>query len=138
MPKHNNSASRLLGLFSQLQNHTDQTQVASAWVQTFAVTATTPNRQALEAARRLESVNRELGLVHSGMSEATYSPSLYESAIAAFEEATSPMLLPHTWNNVRQYLTPQNLLSFELCSCFTTLILLKGPSLLTPSQVLKL
>lgn len=26
------------------------------------------------------------------------------------------MLLPHTWNNVRQYLTPQNLLSLEFCS----------------------
>lgn len=26
------------------------------------------------------------------------------------------MLLPHTWNNVRQYLTPQNLLALEFCS----------------------
>jgi hypothetical protein len=45
-----------------------------------------------------------------------YSPSLYESALAAFEEAASPMLMPQTWNNVRQYLTPQNLISLEFCS----------------------
>ena len=116
MPKHNNSASRLHGLFSQLQVHTDQTQVLSAWVQTFAVSESTPKRQAIEVARRLESVNRELGLVRDGMSQAAYSVSLYEGAISAFEEAASPMLLPHTWNTVRQYLTPQNLLSLEFCS----------------------
>jgi hypothetical protein len=116
MPKHKNSASRLHGLFNQLQGHTDQTQVFSAWVQTFAISESTPNRQALEVARRLESVNRELALVRDGMSQATYSASLYEGAISAFEEAASPMLLPHTWNNVRQYLTPQNLLSLEFCS----------------------
>ena len=116
MPKHNNSASRLHGLFNHLQGHTDQTQVLSGWVQTFAVSESTPKRQAIEVARRLESVNRELGLVRDGMSQATYSPSLYEGALAAFEEAASPMLLPHTWNNVRQYLTPQNLLSLEFCS----------------------
>jgi hypothetical protein len=115
MPKHNNSASRLHNLFSRLQGHTDQTQVLSAWVQTFAITETMPKRQALEVVSRLESVNRELGLVRSGMNQATYSPSLYESAISGFEEAASPMLLSHMWNNVRQYLTPQNLLSLEFC-----------------------
>lgn len=116
MPKHNNSASRLHGVFSQLQNHTDQTQVLSAWVQTFAISESAPKRQAIEVARRLESVNRELGLVRTGMSQATYSRSLYEDALSAFEEAASPMLLSHTWNNVRKYLTPQNLLSLEFCS----------------------
>lgn len=116
MPKHNNSASRLHGLFSQLQVHTDQTQVLSAWVQIFAVSESTPKRQAIEVARRLKSVNRELGLVRDGMSQAEYSVSLYEGAISAFEEAASPMLLPYTWNTVRQYLTPQNLLSLEFCS----------------------
>ena len=50
------------------------------------------------------------------MGQATYSPSLYENAISAFEEAASPMLLPHTWSNVGQHLTPQNLLSLEFCS----------------------
>ncbi len=116
MPKHNNSASRLHGLFSQLQGHTDQTQVLAGWVQAFAISDSTPKRQAIEVARRLESVNRELGLVRNGMSQATYSPSLYEGALSAFEEAASPMLLPHTWSSVRQYLTPQNLLSLEFCS----------------------
>jgi hypothetical protein len=116
MPKHNNSASRLHGLFSQLQSHNDQTQVLAGWVQTFAISESTPKRQAIEVARRLESVNRELGLVRAGMNQATYSPSLYEGAISACEEAASPMLLTHTWNAVRQYLTPQNLLSLEFCS----------------------
>jgi hypothetical protein len=116
MPKHNNSASRLHGLFSQLQAHADQTQVLSGWVQTFAISESTPKRQAIEVARQLESVSRELSLVRNGMSQATYSPSLYESALSAFEDAASPMLLPHTWNSVLQYLTPQNLLSLEFCS----------------------
>lgn len=116
MPKHNNSASRLHGLFSQLQGHTDQTQVLAGWVQAFAITESTPKRQAIEVARRLESVHRELGLVRSGMNQATYSPSLYEGAISSCEDAASPMLLASTWNNVRQYLTPQNLLSLEFCS----------------------
>ncbi len=116
MPKHNNSATRLHALFNQLQSHSDQTQVASAWAETFAIPGSTPKRQALEVAMRLDSVNRELDLVRNGMSQATYSASLYEGAIAAFEEAASPMLLPHTWNNVRQYLTPQNLLALEFCS----------------------
>ena len=26
------------------------------------------------------------------------------------------MMLPHTWNNIRQYITPQNLLSLAFCS----------------------
>ena len=116
MAKHNNSASRLHGIFNQLQQHTDPMQVLSCWVQTFAISEPTPKRQAFEVARRLDSVNREIGLVRSGMTQATYSTSLYEGALSAFEEAASPMLLPHTWNNVRQYLTPQNLLSLEFCS----------------------
>jgi hypothetical protein len=116
MPKHNNSASRLHGLFSQLPSHDDHSQVLSAWAQAFAVSDSTPRRQAIEVARRLESVTRELGLVRNGMSKATYSPSLYEGTISAFEEAASPLLLPQSWNNVRQYLTPQNLISLEFCS----------------------
>ena len=116
MPKHINSASRLHGLFSLLHSHSEQTQVLSCWVQSFGISESTPKRQAIEVARRLESVNRELGLVRIGMNQATYSPSLYENALSAFEEAASPMLLPATWNNVRQYLTPQNLLSLEFCS----------------------
>jgi hypothetical protein len=116
MPKHNNPASRLHGVFSQLQGYSDQTQVLSGWVQTFAISESTPKRQAIEVARRLETVNRELDLVRNGMSQATYSPPLYEGALSAFEEAASPMLLPHAWNSVRQYLTPQNLLALEFCS----------------------
>ena len=116
MPKHNNSASCLHSLFSQLQSHPDQTLVLSAWVQAFAVSESSPKRQAIEVSRRLEGVNRELELVRIGMSEASYSPSLYEGAISALEEAASPMLLPHLWNNVRQYLTPQNILSLGFCS----------------------
>lgn len=116
MPKHINSASRLHSLFIQLQRHADQTQVLSGWVQTFAISESTPKRQSIEVARRLENVDRELSLVRIGMSQATYSPSLYEGALSAFDEAASPMLLPHTWNNVRQYLMPQNLLSLEFCS----------------------
>ena len=116
MPKNNNSASRLHGLFSQLHSHTDQKQVLTCWVQAFGISDSTPKRQAIEVAKRLESVNRELDLVRNVMGQATYSPSLYENAISAFEEAASPMLLSQPWNNVRQYLTPQNLLSLEFCS----------------------
>lgn len=131
MPKHNNSASRLHGLFASLQGQTAQTQVLSCWIQTFAVPESTPKRQAIEVARRLDSVNRELDLVRGGMSQATYSPSLYEGALSAFEEAASPMLLPHTWNSVQQYLTPQNLLALEFCSE----ILPDEESVISPEQL---
>jgi hypothetical protein len=116
MPKHNNSASRLHALFSQLKDLTDHTQVLSAWLQVFAISESTPRRQAHEVTRRLDTVSRELGLVSSGMSQGSYSPSLYESAISAFEEAASPLLLPHPWSNLRQHLTSENLLSLAFCS----------------------
>ncbi len=61
-------------------------------------------------------VSQELGLVRIGMSQASYSTSLYDDALLALEEAASPMLLPQTWNAVRQYLTPKNLLSLAFCS----------------------
>lgn len=116
MPKHHNSATRLHALFSSLQSPSDQTQVLAGWVQAFSISESTTKRQAIEVARRLEAVSRELELVRVGMGKADYSASLYETAIAAFEEAASPMLLPHTWNNIRQHLTPQNLLALQFCS----------------------
>jgi hypothetical protein len=88
----------------------------SVWLQAWMITETTQKGQALEVVRCLENVNRELDLVRKGMNQATFSSSLYENAISAFEEAASPMLLPHTWSSVRQYLTPQNIISLEYCS----------------------
>src|SRR3569623_529625 len=116
MPKHNNSALQLHYLFSQLSGNTDQTQVLSVLVKAFAISEATPKHQAFEVARRLEGVNRELWLVRNGMSRVAYTPSLYEHAQSAFEEVASPMLLPHTWNNIRHFITPQNLLSLAFCS----------------------
>ena len=116
MPNHINSASRLYGLFSSLSGHADQTQVLESWTQIFSISASTPKRQAVEVARRLDAISRELGLVRVDMNKAAFSALLYESAIASLEEATSPLLLPATWNNVRQYLTPQNLLAIQFCS----------------------
>jgi len=116
MPANINSASRLYSIFSQLTGHADSVQVLAGWVQTFSITESTPKKQAVEVARRLDALTRELELVRLGMSKANYSINLYESAIASFEEATSPMMLPHTWNNVRQYINPQNLTVLQFCS----------------------
>jgi hypothetical protein len=115
MPANINSASRLYSIFSQLTGHADNVQVLAGWVITFSIAESTPKRQALEVARRLDAMARELELVRFWMSKANYSTNLYESTIASLEEATSPMILPHTWNTVRQYITPQNRIALQFC-----------------------
>jgi hypothetical protein len=115
MPQNSNSASRLHSLFSQISNHSGQSQVLTTWVNTFAISETVTKRQAVVVAKRLETIFRELELTREGMNKAQYSTGLYESALDALQEAASPMLLPNTWAHVLQYLTPQNLLAIQFC-----------------------
>ena len=116
MPIHTNSASRMHSLINKMLIPNDQTQILAGWVQVLEVAEFSPRKQAILVTRRLDSVSREIGLVRDGMSKESFSPVLYESALGAFEEAASPILLPHTWNNIRQYLTPQNILALQFCS----------------------
>ena len=81
----------------------------------FVLTEQSPRRQPIEVARFLENVNREVNLVRSGMAMCQLPLSHFESALSAFEDATSPIMLPHSWSSIQQYLTPHNLSLLGIC-----------------------
>lgn len=115
MSKNINSASRLVELLQSVPSHPDNTQVLEVWVKLFAISEQNPNKKSAVVAERLSAMYRELEIVREQMQKANFSESLYESSISRVEQALSTMLLPGSWNQVRQYLTPETFVALSFC-----------------------
>jgi hypothetical protein len=116
MPKNINSASRLVALLRGIPSHPDNTQTLEVWARLFGVSEQNQNRKSGSVAQRLSAMYRELEVVRDQMQKANYSETLYAPAISRVEHALSTMLLPSTWNQARQYLTPETFVALEFCS----------------------
>ena len=115
MSKNINSASRLVEILQSIPGHPDNTQVLEVWVKLFAISEQNPNKKSAAVAERLSAMYRELEIVREQMQKANFSESLYESSISRVEHALSTMLLPASWNQVRQYLTPETFVALSFC-----------------------
>lgn len=116
MAKNLNSATRLLRILERASEQPDNTQTLDAWSKLLSVTADNPNRRAVEVSELVHAMHRELGVAAAGLESADFSESLYQTAFARIEHAISPMLLPTTWNQVKQYLTPEVLTALAFCA----------------------
>lgn len=116
MPKNINSASRLVTLINSIPGHPDNTQTLEVWAKLFNISEQNPNKKAAVVSQRLSAMYRELELIREQMRNANYSESLYAGPISKVENALSTMLLPTTWNQVRQYLTSETLVALSFCS----------------------
>lgn len=115
MPKNINSASRLVTLLQSIPGHPDNTQTLEVWAKLFDVGEQNPNKKAAIVGERLSAMYRELELVREQMQKANFSEDLYASSVTRVEHALSTMLLPGTWNQVRQYLTPETFVALSFC-----------------------
>jgi hypothetical protein len=115
MPRNINSASRIAALLQSIPSYADTTQTLEVWANLFSITEPNPNRKSGSVAERLNAVYRELEIVRNQMRHANYSEKLYEPAITKIEHALSTMLLPHTWSQARQYITPETLIALDFC-----------------------
>lgn len=116
MAKNLNSATRLLRILEQAPQYQDNTQTLEAWAKLLQVDVDSPSRRAIAVGALIHAMHRELDLAASGLAKASFSKSLYESAFNRVEHAISPMLLPTTWNQVKQYLTPDVLTALAFCT----------------------
>lgn len=116
MALNRNSAFRLHSFVTTLPHHADNVQVLAAWAKAFAVDGIEPHRQARLVTEQLSLLANEIDLVRQGMVQANFSQHLYGASLSALESALSPMQLPTTWNNLRQYFKPEHLLSLQYCS----------------------
>lgn len=116
MPKNINSASRLLRILEQHTSHADSVQTLAAWAALLGVNEQNQHRRAVAVGELVHAMNRELHYASVGLAHANFSPHLYKSAFSRIENALSPMLFPATWNQVRQYLTPDVLTALAFCT----------------------
>ncbi len=116
MAKNLNSATRLLRILAKAPEHQDSTQTLEVWAKLLEVDVDSRNRKAVEVGELIHAMHRELDLAAAGLAGANFSKSLYESAFTRIEHAISPMLLPTTWNQVKQYLTPDVLTALAFCT----------------------
>lgn len=116
MAKNLNSATRLLRILEKASEYQDNIQTLEAWAKLLGVAVDNPNRRAVEVGELVHAMHRELDLVAAGLSGTNFSKSLYESAFTRIEHAISPMLLPATWNHVKQYLTPDVFTALAFCT----------------------
>lgn len=115
MPKNINSASRLVALLQSIPAHPDNTQTLEVWAKLFDVGEQNPNKKAAVVGERLSAMYRELELMCEQMQKANFSEDLYASSASRVEQALSTMLLPATWNQARQYLTPETFVALSFC-----------------------
>lgn len=115
MSKNINSASRLVALLQSIPAYPDNTQTLDVWAKLFEIGEQNPNKKAAIVADRLSAMYRELGRVEEQMQKANFSDNLYAPSISKVEHALSTMLLPATWNQVRQYLTPEMFVALSFC-----------------------
>lgn len=115
MPNNINSASRLVSLLKSIPGHPDNAPTLEVWATLFGVNDLNTNKKAAAVAELLAVMYRELELIREQMQHAGFSESLYASSITRVEHALSTLNLPSTWNNVRQYLTPETLVALSFC-----------------------
>lgn len=115
MPKNINSASRLVSLLRNIPAHPDNTQSLEVWARLFEITEENPNRKSIAVTDRLSVMYRELEIVRDEMEKANFSEDLYLATLTRLEHAFSAMLLPASWNSVRQYLTPDTFTALAFC-----------------------
>ena len=106
MPKHLNSASRLLSVIERAHPIADNTQTLEAWAQLLNVPEGSPFRRVIQVGELVHALNRELELASQGLAAANFSPHLYEGSFEKLKHALSPMLFPGTWNQAKQYFGP--------------------------------
>ena len=116
MAKNLNSATRLLRILEQAGSHTDNIQTVDAWAKIFGVAVEHPIRRAVAVGELVRAMRHELEIAAVGLATANFSKSLYESAFSRIENAISPMQLPNTWNQVKQYVTPEVLTALAFCT----------------------
>lgn len=114
MAQNINPAYRIHKLLSNL-SFRDNKLVIDAWSEIFQITHESQSLRAAIVSERLLDVHLESILVINQMKD-KFSESLYAAQISRIQEALNPMLLPSTWNNVKQYLTQENLLAIAFCS----------------------
>jgi hypothetical protein len=115
MPQNINSASRLVSLLKSIPGHPDNTQTLEVWAALFGIKEPNANKKSAAVAELLATMYRELELIREQMQNASFSENLYSSSITRIEHALSTMLLPATWNQVRQYLTPETFIALSFC-----------------------
>jgi hypothetical protein len=115
MPKNINSASRLVSLLRSIPAHPDNTQSLEVWARLFEIAEENPNRKSIAVTDRLSVMYRELEIVRDEMKKANFSEDLYLATFTSLEHAFSAMLLPASWNSVRQYLTPDTFTTLAFC-----------------------
>lgn len=115
MPKNINSASRLVSLLRNIPAHPDHTQSLEVWARLFEIAEDNPNRKSIAVTDRLSVMYRELEIVRDEMKKANYSEDLYKDTFTSLEHAFSAMLLPASWQNVRQHLSPETFKTLAFC-----------------------
>lgn len=130
MPNNINSASRLHALLKSIPAHKDNTQTLEVWTKLFDLSEPNLNKKSMAVAERLGWMYREIELIREQMQKANFSENLYVPATSKLEHALSNMLLPGTWNQVRQYLTPEVFVALAFCAE----ILPDEESLLSPDE----
>jgi len=116
MAKKLNSASRLSSVFEQANSIVDNIQTLDAWAKLLNIDEVNPNKRVILVGEQIHAMYSELELIVHGMEAANITKSIYENDIERVRHALSPMLLPSTWNNVKQYLAADVLKSFAYCS----------------------
>lgn len=114
MGKNLNSATRLLRILEKASEYQHNAQVLDTWAKLLGVVVT--NRRAVAVGELIHAMHQELDLAAAGLAGANFSKILYESAFTRVELAISPMLLSATWDQVRQYLTPEVLTALAFCT----------------------
>jgi hypothetical protein len=115
MPKNINSASRLDVLLRSIPDHPDNTQTLEVWASLFGINEQNQNKKSVAVSELLAAMYRELELVREQMLKASFSEHLYATSVTRIENALSTMLLPTTWNQVRQHLTPETFITLSFC-----------------------
>lgn len=118
MPMHINAASRLHTILEAASRHHDNEATLKVWSEIFGIDEQSQVRQSMLITERLGWMHKEWEILNGQLRVSTLSEYLYASALARVENALSPMILSTTWNNGRQYLTPETLLSIAFCSEF--------------------
>jgi hypothetical protein len=116
MPTKINPASRVLRLIEQAPSFPDNTQTLEVWAKLFGIEDGNPHRRVVAVGELVHASLRELDLIADGMKAAAFPSALYDTVLDKLRHAFSPMLLPGTWNQARQYFGADVLTSLAYCS----------------------
>ena len=116
MTKNLNSATRLYRILKKAGTFPDNLQAVDVCAQLLQVQSDHPIRKAVAVGDLLRAMHHELEIAAARLVTASFSKSLYEAPFSRIENAISPLLLPHTWNQVKQYLTPEVLTALAFCT----------------------